>query len=209
MSDQEPDKQQWFPRIWRELRAWLVRPEGSYLNLSDRQMQLGRLEGANLPDRQRHLIRLEGSKWEEVKAELLELLLERGVRSELLELLERPEGLNLVELLNRSERLERRKWLELRELLVRLNQREGPGSVTEIQILSSTWNREAQREQPSELEWAAPISLYFDLASFSPTDIAEIISLLSELYTDIGGDGLVIDDITLLDFQPTIVPVEG
>ena len=48
----------------------------------------------------------------------------------------------------------------------------------------------------------ASISLYFDLDDFSPTDIADIIGLLSELYADIGGDGLVIDDVTLLDFQP-------
>lgn len=55
---------------------------------------------------------------------------------------------------------------------------------------------------------AAPISLYFDLNNFSLTDIVDIIALLSELYADIGGDSLVIDDITLLDFQPALVPVE-
>jgi len=59
-----------------------------------------------------------------------------------------------------------------------------------------------------EGESVAPISLYFELESFSPTDIADIIALLSELYTDIGGDGLIIDDVTLLDFQPAILPVE-
>ena len=57
-------------------------------------------------------------------------------------------------------------------------------------------------------ESEAPISLYFDLDSFSPTDIADIIGLLSELYADIGGDGLIINDVTLLDFQFALVPVE-
>jgi len=33
--------------------------------------------------------------------------------------------------------------------------------------------------------------------------------LLSELYEGLGGDGLIIDDVTLLDFQPASVPVEG
>jgi hypothetical protein len=63
--------------------------------------------------------------------------------------------------------------------------------------------------QPSEHGSTASISLYFDLDNFGPTDIAGIIGVLSELYVDIGGDGLVIDDVTLLDFQPAIVPVEG
>jgi hypothetical protein len=52
------------------------------------------------------------------------------------------------------------------------------------------------------------ISLYFDLDNFGPGDIADIIGLLSELYVDLGGDGLVIDDIALLDFQPAFEPVE-
>jgi hypothetical protein len=44
-----------------------------------------------------------------------------------------------------------------------------------------------------------PLSLYFDLDEFSPDDVAEIIGLLSELYRDAGGDGLIIEDTTLLD----------
>ncbi len=58
-------------------------------------------------------------------------------------------------------------------------------------------------------ESEAPISLYFDLDSLTPTDIADLMVLLSELYEGLGGDGLIIDDVTLLDFQPASVPVEG
>jgi hypothetical protein len=58
-------------------------------------------------------------------------------------------------------------------------------------------------------ESEAPISLYFDLDSLTPTDIADLMVFLSELYEDLGGDGLIIDDVTLLDFQPATVPVEG
>jgi hypothetical protein len=45
----------------------------------------------------------------------------------------------------------------------------------------------------------APLSLFFDLDQFAPTEIAEIIGLLSEMYQDVGGDALIIDDLTLLD----------
>jgi hypothetical protein len=55
---------------------------------------------------------------------------------------------------------------------------------------------------------AQPLPLYFDLDDFSPADIADILAFLSELYADLGGDGLIIDDVTLLDFQPALVPVE-
>jgi hypothetical protein len=52
----------------------------------------------------------------------------------------------------------------------------------------------------------APISLLFDLDQFTPVEIAEIIGLLSEIYQDVGGDALIIEDLTLLD--PTSILVE-
>jgi hypothetical protein len=82
----------------------------------------------------------------------------------------------------------------------------------ELELLELLEGREGlegqQVEPPLERGSAVPISLYFDLDTFSSTDIADIIALLSELYADIGGDGLVIDDVTLLDFQPALLPTE-
>ena len=51
-----------------------------------------------------------------------------------------------------------------------------------------------------------PISLLFDLDQFTPVEIAEIIGLLSEIYHDVGGDALIIEDLTLLD--PTSIMAE-
>jgi len=51
---------------------------------------------------------------------------------------------------------------------------------------------------------ASPLSLFFDLEEFSEQDIVEIISLLSDLYRGMGGDGLVIDRMRLLD--PALLP---
>ena len=188
MSDQEADKQ-------REILQPL--PLGTQLEVLVRVAEVW-------------LKRREGFKCEEIAAELRELLEERGVRRELRELLERREWLSLRELRDQSEWLERREWPKLRERLERLERREGPDAIEQIQLLVShpAWKREVQGEQPSELEPAAPISLYFDLGTFSPTDITDIVALLSELYADVGGDSLVIDDVTLPDFQPVLLPTE-
>jgi len=45
---------------------------------------------------------------------------------------------------------------------------------------------------------AEPLRLYFEKGVFSPTEIAEMIGHLSELYHSIGGDKLIIDDIGTL-----------
>ena len=45
----------------------------------------------------------------------------------------------------------------------------------------------------------SPLSLYFDLDEFTPQQIAEFISKLSELYGEIGGDELIIDDCRILE----------
>jgi hypothetical protein len=51
---------------------------------------------------------------------------------------------------------------------------------------------------------APPLSLYFDLEEFSKDEIVEMISLLSDLYREVGGDALVIDNVSLLD--PALLP---
>jgi hypothetical protein len=110
------------------------------------------------------------------------------------------------------EELEGGKWPErLRQqaLQVRREQQAMQDLLGQPGLLYAAIKYLREPKQPSALESAAPISLYFDLDNFGPTDIADIIALLSELYTDIGGDSLVINDVTLLDFQPAIVPVEG
>lgn len=50
----------------------------------------------------------------------------------------------------------------------------------------------------------AALSLYFDIGELSDSDIAEILGALSDLYRGLGGDGLVIDRMTLLD--PSLLP---
>jgi len=50
-----------------------------------------------------------------------------------------------------------------------------------------------------------PMSLYFDRTEFSNKEIAEIISMLSELYHDVSGDRLVIDK--TMQFTPVGEPV--
>lgn len=45
----------------------------------------------------------------------------------------------------------------------------------------------------------SPMSLYFDLDEFTPQQIAEFIRKLSELYGEIGGDELIIDDCRILE----------
>lgn len=52
-----------------------------------------------------------------------------------------------------------------------------------------------------------PISLFFDLKDFGADDIAQVISALSELYRDLGGDGLRIDGMQMLD--GSLAPVAG
>jgi hypothetical protein len=46
---------------------------------------------------------------------------------------------------------------------------------------------------------AGPLSLYFDLSEFEPSDIADALGALSDLYRSVGGDGLVIDGTYLLE----------
>jgi hypothetical protein len=118
-----------------------------------------------------------------------------GLERELRETLEQLGGVTLREQLEGLEGIE---GLALREEL--------EGRI--LHIIDILRKPDMQGEQPPERESTAPISLYFDLDNFSSTDIANIIGLLSELYADVGGDGLVIDDVTLLEFQPAIVPVE-
>ena len=70
--------------------------------------------------------------------------------------------------------------------------------------------RQRRYESPEvpALSHSESLSLYFDLSTFGPTEIAEVIGLLSDIYRDIGGDGLIIDDLTLFDPHPVHVPVE-
>ena len=63
-----------------------------------------------------------------------------------------------------------------------------------------------RRGQPAGHESADALSLYFDLDTFGPTDMVDILGLLAELSTDIGGDGLVLDEVTFLDFPLALVP---
>ena len=63
-----------------------------------------------------------------------------------------------------------------------------------------------RRGQPAGQKSADALSLYFDLDNFAPTDMVDILGLLAELATDIGGDGLVLDEVTFLDFPLALVP---
>ena len=50
------------------------------------------------------------------------------------------------------------------------------------------------------------LKLYFDLDEFSKEDILNIISLLSEIYRSIGGDGIVIKKLDTLEFSTNLMP---
>ena len=63
-----------------------------------------------------------------------------------------------------------------------------------------------RRGQPAGQASADAMSFYFDLDNFGPTDMVDILALLAELSTDIGGDGLVLDEVTFLDFPRALVP---
>ncbi len=58
---------------------------------------------------------------------------------------------------------------------------------------------EPTKDEPAFKE-ASSLSLYFDLDEFTPEQIATFIRLLSEVYHDLGGDELIIDDSTILEF---------
>jgi hypothetical protein len=53
---------------------------------------------------------------------------------------------------------------------------------------------------------SAPLTFYFDLHEFSINDIAELLSLFSELYRSSGGDGLVIRSSKKLRFSSVLEP---
>lgn len=53
----------------------------------------------------------------------------------------------------------------------------------------------------------APLSLFFDLSEFSAKDIADTIGLLSDLYRELGGEGLIIDSTAFLP-EPALMPTE-
>jgi hypothetical protein len=162
------------------------------------------------PDKQQEVLR-------RLQLTLREMLEQRARREggEYVDLSE----LTLQELLGRLEQLNRPVDLDLpkrtlRELQERIERQEGDEKPIPRELLESVefmilkaLENVIKLEQVSS-EHQAPISLYFDLDKFGPTDIADIIGLLSELYADIGGDGLVIDDVTLFEFQPAFIPVE-
>lgn len=54
---------------------------------------------------------------------------------------------------------------------------------------------------------SSSISLIFDLEVFSELEIAEIISGLSAIYSDLGGDKLIIDGSEIMSFVPQLDPV--
>jgi ribosomal protein S1 len=56
-----------------------------------------------------------------------------------------------------------------------------------------------ETDDPNRSSSGENFSLYFDLNEYSQADIAEMISLLSDLYRSVGGDALVIERATLLD----------
>jgi len=68
-------------------------------------------------------------------------------------------------------------------------------------------DQESQRTNPKYDDIPAPLSLYFNLDEFSSTEIAEIIGFLSELYRELGGDGLIIDEIKMLEPSFIVEPV--
>ena len=127
-----------------------------------------------------------------------------------LELLKRPE---LEERVERRVRLLERKILELAELpALELLFQELREQLLDFReplelVLRKQPDLELQRllellepsERPESSHTHAPISVYFDLDEFSPDDIVGIIVLLSDIYHDVSGDKLVIDDITILD----------
>ena len=134
---------------------------------------------------------------------------------------DRPEWEQLREWIQQPELRQALEQLQLREWLRRPENRELEGLYELIRQRTTSerfaellaFSRKVAKgivlaEQASELESSAPISLYFDLDNFSTTDIVDIIALFSELYMDVGGDGLIIDDVTLLDCQPALNPVE-
>lgn len=51
-----------------------------------------------------------------------------------------------------------------------------------------------------------PLKLYFDLNEFSKEDVVEIISLLSEIYKSIGGDGLEIKKLDCFEYINNLTP---
>lgn len=53
-----------------------------------------------------------------------------------------------------------------------------------------------------------PISLYFNTVEFNKNEIVEIISLLSEIYRTIGGDGLIIKGMKSFKYVNELQPAE-
>ena len=51
-----------------------------------------------------------------------------------------------------------------------------------------------------------PLSLYFDAGEFSNEEITEVLSLLSSVYSDIGGDSLVIRGKGLYNYSKVLNP---
>src|SRR5207245_1336246 len=116
---------------------------------------------------------------------------ERPTLREILEVLQDPalqERLDQIEQLAGSgreglqERLEALVGPGRLEELVGL---EGPALRERIRVVLLNYVIPSTEMQGEKTEAAAPISLYFDLDKFRPTDIADIIGLLSELYADI------------------------
>jgi hypothetical protein len=56
---------------------------------------------------------------------------------------------------------------------------------------------------------AASLSLYFDLSEFSPAEIAAVLQQFSSLYESVGGDQLVIEDVSMLDPASVLQPTGG
>lgn len=52
-----------------------------------------------------------------------------------------------------------------------------------------------------------PLSIYFSLSEYTEEEIAEYISLLSDLYYELSGDRLVIKGEEVLDFNPELTPL--
>jgi hypothetical protein len=201
MADQEPDEQQELLQQLRLLRDDLTRIRERTNQQQDplRQRQL----------RERQLLR---AVLEALKQPALQERLERLVKLEGPELRERLEELVGLEQLDDLVRLEGAERLHAVICDLVLGSGLLPGSRAQMERSSElVFIHKSVREYllaRKAVESVAPISFYFDLDNFGPAGIADIIGLLSELYADVGGDGLVIDDVTLLDFQPALVPVE-
>jgi hypothetical protein len=118
-------------------------------------------------------------------------------------------------LLSRQEILEellQELLQELQELppaLLQERQHELPPEQRTRRLVASLARLKRQRGwrgQPSGHASADALSLYFALDTFGPTDMVDILGLLAELSTAIGGEGLVLDEVTFLDFPLALVP---